>query len=304
MTVPPRGAIAFDGLTLGYDRHPAVHHLDGAIPRGDLLALVGPNGAGKSTLLKGIAGEIGSLDGRIERDRGAIAYLPQADEIDRSFPLSVLDLAYMGLWRRLGPWASLRRHRGEALAALAAVGLDGFEARAIGTLSGGQFQRALFARLILQDAAIILLDEPFTGIDARTTDDLVGLIRLWHGQGRTIVAALHDLAQVRAHFPTTLLLAREPVAWGPTAAVLTPAHLARATRLSEAWDENAAICARGHIHEHAHEHAHEPLHEPHDHHHAGAHGHDRDQRGDVRGEIAHKAAPDPDPARPLHRSAS
>ncbi|VUD74322.1 Fe(3+) dicitrate transport ATP-binding protein FecE [Methylobacterium symbioticum] len=244
------GAVRLAGLTLGYDRHPAVHHLDGTIPPGDLLALVGPNGAGKSTLLKGLVGEIPCLDGQILRGvpREAIAYLPQADEIDRSFPLSVLDLAGMGLWHRSGPWRSLRGERAHILEALRAVGLSGFEERQIGTLSGGQFQRALFARLILQDAAVILLDEPFTGIDARTVDDLLALIGRWHGQGRTVVAALHDLAQVRAHFPSTLLLAREPVAWGPTAAVLSPGNLARAARLSEAWDEDAAVCARDHAH--------------------------------------------------------
>ena len=278
MTVPRPGArpgeIGLRGLTLGYDRHPAVHHLDGTIPAGDLLALVGPNGAGKSTLLKGIVGEIPALDGRVERSGEAIAYLPQADEIDRTFPLSVLDLASMGLWRRLGPWRSLIGRRSEVVAALRAVGLDGFEDRPIGTLSGGQFQRALFARLILQDARVLLLDEPFTGIDARTTEDLVGLIRRWHAEGRTIVAALHDLGQVRAHFPSTLLLAREPVAWGATRIVLTPANLARATRISEAWDENAAICARDHAgHDHAGlgdgpDHAH---HRGHDHNHAHDH---------------------------------
>ncbi|AWN39173.1 ABC transporter [Methylobacterium radiodurans] len=215
-----------------------------------MLAVVGPNGAGKSTLLKGLVGEIPCLDGAILRGvpREAVAYLPQADEIDRSFPLSVLDLASMGLWRRAGAWRSLGRSRGAVLDALGAVGLSGFEGRAIGTLSGGQFQRVLFARLILQDAAVILLDEPFTGIDARTVDDLVGLIGRWHAQGRTVVAALHDFAQVRAHFPRTLLIAREPVAWGPTETVLTPQNLARAARLSEAWDEAAAVCARGHDH--------------------------------------------------------
>ncbi|WP_375453900.1 metal ABC transporter ATP-binding protein [uncultured Methylobacterium sp.] len=259
------GDIRLAGLTLGYDRHPAVHHLDGTIRRGDLLALVGPNGAGKSTLLKGLVGEIPCLDGRILRGAPAraVAYLPQADEIDRAFPLSVLDLASMGLWRRAGAWRSLLGHRGAVLAALDAVGLAGFEGRPIGTLSGGQFQRALFARLILQDAQVILLDEPFTGVDARTTQDLIALIRTWHGEGRTIVAALHDLGQVRAHFPQTLLLAREPVAWGPTAAVLSGPNLARATRLSEAWDEAAPICARDHAHpaddarshaDHAHDH--------------------------------------------------
>ncbi len=244
MSAGPRDPdpIRLVGLTLGYDRHPAIHHLDGTVRAGDLLALVGPNGAGKSTLLKGMVGEIRCLDGRIER-AGPIAYMPQADEIDRSFPLSVMDLAGMGLWRRNGAWRGLGRQRRTIEAALAAVGLDGFEGRPIGTLSGGQFRRALFARLILQDCPVILLDEPFTGIDARTVDDLLALIRTWHAEGRTVVAALHDLGQVRAHFPTTLLLAREPVAWGPTGRVLTPENLARARNLSEAWDDSAPICA-------------------------------------------------------------
>lgn len=276
------GAVRLAGLTLGYDRHPAVHHLHGTIPPGDLLALVGPNGAGKSTLLKGLVGEIPCLDGQILRGvpREALAYLPQADEIDRSFPLSVLDLAGMGLWHSSGPWRSLRGERARILDALRAVGLSGFEERQIGTLSGGQFQRALFARLILQDAAVILLDEPFTGIDARTVEDLLGLIGHWHRQGRTVVAALHDLAQVRAHFPSTLLIAREPVAWGPTAAVLTPENLDRAARLSEAWDEDAAVCARDHAHgsaapDPAHDHAHGSAQDgaAHDHGHDHAHTH-------------------------------
>lgn len=277
--------IRFRGLTLGYDRHPAVHHLDGTIAPGDLLAVVGPNGAGKSTLLKGIVGEIRALDGTIEADprAGAIAYLPQAAEIDRSFPLSVLDLVSMGLWRPLGAWRSLTRQRGRLLDALAAVGLGGFEDRPIGTLSGGQFQRALFARLILQDSAVILLDEPFTGIDERTTADLLALIRGWHGEGRTVVAALHDLAQVRAHFPSTLVLARRPIAWGPTAEVLTPSVLARALRLSEAWDEAAAICRHEAAHhgadgteERARDHGH-----AHSHDHGAAHAHPHPQHGTV-----------------------
>lgn len=267
MNAAPPDPVRLISLTLGYDRHPAIHHLDGTVRAGDLLALVGPNGAGKSTLLKGIAGEIPVLDGRIER-AGDIAYMPQADEIDRSFPLSVMDLAGMGLWRRAGAWRSLGRQRRATEAALAAVGLDGFQARPIGTLSGGQFRRALFARLILQDCPVLLLDEPFTGIDARTVDDLLALIRGWHAEGRTVVAALHDLAQVRAHFPTTLLLAREPIAWGPTARVLTSDNLARARNLSEAWDEGAPVCAGPRIaapHDHdGHDHG------GHDH---GAHGH-------------------------------
>ena len=105
-------------------------------------------------------------------------------------------------------------------------------------------QRALFARLLLQDAQIILLDEPFTAIDARTTGDLLTLIGQWHAQGRTIIAVLHDFELVRRHFPRTLLLAREAVAWGPTGDVLTQANLSSATRMCEAFERDAHDCAR------------------------------------------------------------
>ncbi len=150
-----------------------------------------------------------------------MAYLPQAIEIDRSFPIDVFDFVSTGLWRRLGAWRSVSHRDADRIdAALATVGLIGFEDRALGTLSGGQMQRTLFARVLLQDASLILLDEPFTAIDAKTTSDLLDLIQSWHGQGRTILAALHDLDQVRLHFPRTLLLARELVAFGPTQAVL------------------------------------------------------------------------------------
>jgi zinc/manganese transport system ATP-binding protein len=134
--------------------------------------------------------------------------------------------------------------RDEAERALDAVGLGGFGKRPVGSLSAGQFQRVLFARMLLQDARVILLDEPFAALDARTTADLLDVVARWHGERRTVVAVLHDLDQVRAHFPHTLLLARDPVAWGPTADVLTDAHLARARAMAEAWDDRAAACAR------------------------------------------------------------
>jgi len=126
--------------------------------------------------------------------------------------------------------------------ALAAVGLTGFETRGIGTLSGGQMQRLLFARVLLQDARLIVLDEPFNAIDAKTSADLMVLIEHWHAEQRTVIAALHDMDLVRAHFPETLLLAREPVAWGATAAVLTADNLVAARRMCEAFDERAAAC--------------------------------------------------------------
>ncbi|THF65357.1 metal ABC transporter ATP-binding protein [Pseudothauera rhizosphaerae] len=240
--------LRLENLTLGYDRHPAVHHLDIEIPAGALLAVVGPNGAGKSTLLKGIAGELRALGGHIHlncRPRTQVAYLPQRGELDFSFPVSVFEMVAMGLWHEIGAFGRVgdeHLHRIEA--ALDAVGLSGFEARPIGSLSGGQMQRVRFARLILQDAPLILLDEPFAALDARTVADLMQLILAWHREGRTILTVVHDLDQVRRHFPTCLLLAREPVAFGPTAQVLTEPLLGHARRLSEAFDEEAAVCHR------------------------------------------------------------
>jgi zinc/manganese transport system ATP-binding protein len=238
--------LVFRDLTLGYERHPAVHHLDGAVKSGALMAVVGPNGAGKSTLFKGVVGTLKPLAGRIERaglNPQDIAYLPQAAEIDRTFPISVFDMVAMGLWRRAGLFGGIgRKARAEIDRAIAAVGLRGFEERAIGTLSGGQTQRMLFARLLLQDARVIVLDEPFNAIDAKTSADLLDLVRRWHQEERTVLAALHDMDLVRANFPETLLLAREPVAWGATSEVLTAENLLKARRMCEAFDLEAGEC--------------------------------------------------------------
>jgi len=239
--------LQFRDLTLGYDRHPAVHHLNGTIPIGALMAVVGPNGAGKSTLFKGVVGALKPLAGRIERNGVApqdIAYLPQVAEIDRSFPINVYDMVAMGLWRSKGLFGGIGpSDRDRIEHAIEAVGLTGFERRPIGTLSGGQMQRMLFARLLLQDARVIVLDEPFNAIDAKTSADLLGLVRRWHAEQRTVLAAMHDLDLVRSAFPDALLLAREPVAWGKTIEVLTADNWAKARRMCEAFDEQAAACA-------------------------------------------------------------
>src|SRR6476620_1564905 len=143
-------ALEFRNLTLGYDRHPAVHHLHGPIRSGALMAVIGPNGAGKSTLFKGIVGVIKPLAGGIDlcglhaRD---IAYLPQVADIDRSFPIGVYDMVAMGLWHSTGLCGGIKgKARTRVHEAIAAVGLTGFEDRPIETLSGGQMQRVLFAR--------------------------------------------------------------------------------------------------------------------------------------------------------------
>ena len=251
MSAPIGAAVAVENLTVAYERHPALHHIGGSFAAGSLTAIIGPNGAGKSTLVKVIAGALRPSGGRIRIGDGRIgeavgrhvAYLPQQSEIERSFPITVLDTVMLGHWRRIG-W---RRgvsddEMATAAGALQAVGLGHFEARAISTLSAGQFQRVMFARLMLQDAPLILLDEPFTALDARTTHDLLHVVERWHHESRTVIAVLHDFEQVRAHFPQTLLLAREIVAWGPTQEVLTPENLARARAMAEAWDEDAHAC--------------------------------------------------------------
>jgi zinc/manganese transport system ATP-binding protein len=122
--------------------------------------------------------------------------------------------------------------------------MDGFEARPVGSLSAGQFQRVLFARLLLQDAPVILLDEPFNALDARTAADLLAMVHRWHGEGRTVVAVLHDLELVRRQFPETLLLARDCLGWGPTPEVLTAANRLRARMMAESWSAEPEACER------------------------------------------------------------
>ena len=239
-------AIRFHNVTLGYGDRPAVHHLDGTVTAGSLTAVIGPNGSGKSTLLKGIIGQLRPLGGSIEVAGiapGEIAYLPQQATIDRGFPIDVSELVALGLWSRLGAWRGLSAvDRDRIAAALAAVGLKGFERRGIDTLSGGQLQRALFARVLVQDSSLILLDEPFAAIDARTCADLMEVIQRWHGERRTVVAVLHDFEMVRERFPSSLLLAREVVAWGDTSIVLTSANLNKARAMSEHWAFDAPVC--------------------------------------------------------------
>lgn len=225
--------IELDQLSLGWRDRVAVRDVTGAFPRGSLTAIVGPNGAGKSTLIKGIMGLVSPLRGNIRLagdSRSQMACLPQLGELDRSFPITTYDLVAMGAWRRVGAWRRFDvAERERVQAALDTVGLADFGQRIIGTLSGGQLQRALFARLMLHDAHTLLLDEPFAAVDRHTTEDLMALLQDWHGEGRTVIAVLHDLEMVRASFPQTLLMAGQAVAWGPTNDVLTPEnlHLAR-----------------------------------------------------------------------------
>jgi len=243
--------IQLENLTLGYERHPAVHHVTGQFENGCLTAVVGPNGAGKSTLLKGLSGALKPLEGRIRLNgisKSDIAFLPQQMHLDPSFPISVMDVVCMGHWSRSRLFGTITMSMVDfALAALNDVGLDGFQNRPAGVLSRGQMQRVLFARLLVQDAQVMLLDEPFTAIDEATLETLMSVVQKWHDEERMVIAVMHDVSQVLEHFPSALLLARECIAWGATKQVICEDNLKAARDISSSWIEDAAICERGEV---------------------------------------------------------
>ena len=239
--------VRLDNLSAGYDRHPAVHHVSGVFPDASMTAVVGPNGGGKSTLLKTLAGFIPPMTGKVDFNGikpNEIAYLPQQFEIDRTFPISVMDVVLLGHWPRLGALGRVKQiHKDKALKALAQVDMQAFAERPVASLSTGQWQRVLFARLSLQRAQLVLLDEPFAAIDGRTTHDLLHVLEDWRKTGSTLICVMHDFQLVRDHFPQTLVLARELIAWGDTRDAMSDVNLARAQALAGVWEEHAEACA-------------------------------------------------------------
>lgn len=228
--------LRFENLTIGYDRHPAVHHLNAHIAKGDFLALVGPNGAGKSTLLKTILGHVLPIEGSIEFNgivKSDISYLPQSSAVDRRFPMTVTQFTATGLWYENGPFKRMTiEQRDRIQLALNQVGLKGFEKRSLNALSGGQFQRLLFARKLIQNAQLLLLDEPFSAVDEPTIEDLMQVLIDQYQAGATIVAVVHNTNLVRRYFPQTMLLSRELIAHGPSADVLTEANINKANSVA------------------------------------------------------------------------
>jgi zinc/manganese transport system ATP-binding protein len=219
--VIPQPVIRLDNVTLRRSGRDLIRDLSGTFAPGSMTAVTGPNGAGKSTLLQAICGLYPTARGRIVREARDIALLAQDGRLNRSFPISCRDAvalgwaARVGLFRRIG-----RPEYAAADRALDAVGLEGLGQQSIGALSAGQFQRVLFARTMVRDAPVVLLDEPFSAVDATTEDALMAIIRGWHLEGRTIIAVLHDLDLVRAEFPRTLLLGEDRCHWGATEEVL------------------------------------------------------------------------------------
>jgi zinc/manganese transport system ATP-binding protein len=220
----PEGGVQLVGTTVRYGGRTALEGVHGSFAPGSLTAVVGANGAGKSTLLMAVAGTVRLARGAVAcpaRAQGRLAFLPQLAAIDRSFPLTVAELVALGGWREFGAFrAPSPTLRARAEEAAVTVGLAERLRRRVSELSEGEFRRALFARLILQDAVVILLDEPFAAVDTATTVALLDQLMQWHEEGRTVIAVLHDLAMVRTHFPETLVLARRCLAWGATEAAL------------------------------------------------------------------------------------
>ena len=209
--------------------------------------MVGANGSGKSTLMKGIVGVLKPMAGRVvaQRRRDASPICRSNRNSTAPFRRAWSTSSRSACGRSAACSAASRRTTARRVdEALSAVGLEGFEKRPIDTLSGGQLQRALFARVLVQDAELILLDEPFNAIDAKTVGDLIALIKRWHGESRTIVmVVVHDLDLVREHFPETLLLARQPVAWGDDGRDADGRRTcSRARRFDEAWHDDAPWC--------------------------------------------------------------
>jgi manganese/iron transport system ATP-binding protein len=240
-------ALVLDGVAAAYDGVMALEGATGRVAPGGSLALIGPNGAGKTTLIKAILGLIPLAAGRIEvlggppdAARGLVAYVPQAQSLDAEFPISVLQVVLMGRCRHIG-WLRRARaiDRAAALSALHQVGLRDRADDRFGVLSGGQRQRVLLARAIAQEARVLLLDEPFNGVDATTTDLLLEVLAERRRHGVAVVMSTHDLAIAHLACDEACLLNHHQVVFGPIADALTP------ERLRETYGGVAVVLAGG-----------------------------------------------------------
>lgn len=231
MSSPTTTALAVRSLTVSYRSAPVLWEVDASFPTGQLCAIVGPNGAGKSTLLKAALGLvprdagrvlIDGVEGRVALDR--VAYVPQRESVDWDFPITVGEVVAMGRYRSTGWFRRVgKADRAVAAACLERVGMAAYGKRQIGQLSGGQRQRVFLARALAQQAPVLVMDEPFAGIDARTQADLLTLLGGIRDDGGSVIVVHHDMAQVRAAFDWTLLLNVRALGCGPTAEVLTSA---------------------------------------------------------------------------------
>lgn len=226
-------------LTVRYGATVGLRSVDLDLPSGTLIGVLGPNGSGKSSLLKAIVGAVphtGTVEATRRRGAASIAYVPQQSAVDLDFPVTVRDVVRQGRFPHLGLFGRFaKRDRDAVAAALDRVGINELSSRAIGQLSGGQRQRAFVARALCQDADILLLDEPFAGVDATTEASIIGVLRALRDEGRTVVVVHHDLNSAPSYFDHLVLLRTSLVAAGPPDAVFTP------DRLRETYGGQVAI---------------------------------------------------------------
>ena len=224
-------------LALGYPGRTLFRQLSIDIQAGTALAVLGHNGSGKSTLIKALLGLIRPLSGQLHWQDSRpqnIGYLAQMAEFDRRFPIRVRDLVAMGAWRGLGLRTGLDgAARERVTAALDETGVLSLADQPLHTLSGGQLQRALFARVMMQDAPVVLLDEPFAAVDQSTEEHLLSIIRRWTDEGRIVVLVVHSLSSVLHHCSEAVLLGGGMVTHGPVDSVLAPERLVAQEYLSQ-----------------------------------------------------------------------
>ena len=226
-------AIEVEQLSVSYFETTALEDVSLNILSGQLVGIIGPNGAGKSTFIKALmelipaqAKKITLLGQTIDATRTQIAYVPQRSVIDWDFPIRVLDAVLIGCYPKLGLFKRPNKHhRAFASACLERVGMSEFADRQIGELSGGQQQRVFLARALAQEAELLLLDEPFVGIDVASEQMIIELLRTLRAEGRTIVVVHHDLHKAEDYFDTLMLLNKQLIAVGPPADILTPEWL-------------------------------------------------------------------------------
>ena len=249
--------IVVRNLSVAYGNHQALQNVSGSFQAGSLTAVAGPNGSGKSTLLKTLAGVIRPTSGDIVFAQGVkpkIAYLPQIAHMQRDFPITVEEVVLTGFYPEVGETISMTSdHHRQARAALEDVGLRGYESRSIAGLSGGEFQRMLFARVIVQNAPVILLDEPFTAVDAETTSRLIRLLLRWHKESRTVICVLHDLLLIKKYFPESMVLQGKCLGIGHTHRMFEQKLLSFDLDMAELYPPDEATSSshhRGHHHDH------------------------------------------------------
>jgi ABC-type Mn2+/Zn2+ transport system ATPase subunit len=228
--------LELENVTVSYDGHPALCDLTFQVSHGAQVAVVGPNGAGKSTLFKALVGLLPLREGRIlihglplGHHLDCVAYVPQREEVDWRFPVTVADVVLMGRYGRLG-WLKRPSKQDHAVVerSLAQMGMADLARHSIGELSGGQQQRVFLARALAQEPHILLMDEPFTGVDASTQEATLALLDQLHAQQVTVMISTHDLSLASSRFENVLLLNRRLIAYGPAAQVFTQQSLAEA----------------------------------------------------------------------------